>query len=58
MREAERQIQNLGADRLLLAAQIQARSFYEKQGYTPTGDEYLEERCLHVWMCKKLTVQE
>ena len=58
LREAERQIQNLGADRLLLAAQIQARSFYEKQGYTPTGDEYLEERCLHVWMCKKLTVQE
>ena len=38
----------------LLAAQLQARGFYEKQGYAAFGDVFYEEHCPHVWMCKTL----
>lgn len=35
-----------------LSAQIQARGFYEKQGYTVFGEEHMEEFCPHVGMRK------
>ena len=54
LREAERQISALGGARVLLAAQLQARGFYEKQGYAAFGDVFYEEHCPHVWMCKML----
>ncbi len=35
-----------------LSAQKQAVGFYEKQGYHPVGNFYLDENCLHLWMEK------
>lgn len=54
LREAEEQVRKLGGDGLSLAAQVRAKVFYEKQGYTATGAEFYEEYCPHVWMVKKL----
>lgn len=52
--EAERQIKALKGSRISLAAQVRAKGFYEKQGYTPIGEEFLEEDCPHIQMYKKL----
>ncbi len=38
---------------LRLHAQVQAKAFYEKQGYSAYGEVDLDEDCPHVWMCKK-----
>lgn len=43
-----------GAKRAVLGAQCQAREFYEKHGYTATGDVYYDEHCPHVHMEKVL----
>ena len=37
-----------------LAAQVQAKGFYEKAGYSADGEEFLEEHCPHIRMCKKI----
>lgn len=50
--EAERQLREKGAEKAMLAAQVQAKGFYEKLGYRPIGDVFWEEHCPHVWMCK------
>ncbi len=55
VQEAERNIQQLGGSKLFLAAQLQAKPFYEKQGYTSVGDEFLDEHCPHIWMCKEFS---
>ena len=39
---------------IILHAQLQARNFYEKQGYIPYGNVELEENCPHIWMRKDL----
>ena len=52
--EAEQQARTAGMEKIRLAAQIQAAGFYQKQGYTIEGDEFLEEHCPHIWMYKKL----
>ena len=54
LREAEQQIRQQGGSRLLLAAQVRAKGFYEKQGYAAKGEEFLEEYCPHIWMHKEL----
>ena len=40
----------LGARTLHVGAQLQARGFYEKLGFTATGREYLDEHCPHCEM--------
>ena len=57
LREAERQIKAVGAREIRLAAQVRAQGFYKKQGYSIVGKEFTEEHCPHIWMCKKLEVQ-
>lgn len=39
---------------LVLNAQTQAQGFYEKLGYTPTGDVFLEENIEHIKMYKNI----
>lgn len=53
--EAERQTVGLAGKQLCLAAQLRARGFYEKQGYSAVGEVFLEEDCPHIWMYKRLT---
>lgn len=50
--EAEAKQQNF--DRISLSAQVQARGFYEKLGYTGFGEIYLDEFCPHIAMEKVL----
>ena len=54
LQDAERQIRALGAKEIRLAAQVQAKGFYEKAGYSADGEEFLEEHCPHIRMCKKI----
>lgn len=54
LQEAERQIRTLGAEAIRLAAQVQAKGFYEKSGYSADGEEFLEEHCPHIRMYKNL----
>lgn len=37
-----------------LGAQAQAKGFYLKNGYTATGEEYMDEYCPHIVMTKQL----
>lgn len=53
LREAERQIAAHGGREIRLAAQVQARGFYEKSGYAAYGEEFPEEGCPHIWMKKQ-----
>ena len=34
--------------------QKQAMGFYQKQGYNPVGDYYMDEQCPHIWMQKEV----
>ncbi len=43
-----------GADKFVLSSQLQARPFYEKCGYTATGDIYLDQHCPHIKMVKTM----
>lgn len=43
-----------GAEKLVLSAQVQAKGFYEKLGYCPYGEEYLDEFCPHIAMEKTI----
>lgn len=43
-----------GATFVTLNAQLQARPFYAKQGYSPYGDPFLDENCPHIAMRKEL----
>lgn len=44
----------LGGTETELSAQVRAKGFYEKLGYSPFGEEYLDEYCPHIAMRKKL----
>lgn len=50
----EQKAKTLGAKKIGLSAQCQARGFYEKSGYQASGDVYLDEFCPHIHMEKKL----
>lgn len=54
LQEAEQLVRSLQGSTLCLAAQVRARGFYEKQGYTAAGEQFLDEGCPHVWMYKTL----
>lgn len=54
VKEAEKQIRNIGGKKISLSAQQRAMEFYRKQGFDTTGETYLDEGCPHVWMYKLL----
>lgn len=54
LKAAEETAAGRHGSRIILHAQMQARNFYEKQGYIPYGDIELEENCPHIWMQKDL----
>jgi predicted GNAT family N-acyltransferase len=52
--EAERAARSVGAERIALHAQLHAASLYERDGYEPRGDRFLEQGIEHVAMEKGL----
>lgn len=52
MKELEKQAKKLGGEKISLSAQCQAQKFYEKNGYTASGEVYLDEHCPHILMSK------
>ncbi len=50
----EKKARELNFTDIELSAQIQAMDFYAKLGYSPEGEEYLDEACPHIRMTKKL----
>lgn len=43
-----------GGKRVFLSAQVQAKDFYKRNGYTEYGEVYLDEYCPHIHMKKDL----
>lgn len=56
VKAAEKLVCELKGKQLSLAAQVQAKAFYNKLGYIALEPEFLEEGCPHVWMGKTLGV--
>ncbi len=54
MKLLENKAKEQGAEILAVSAQCRAQRFYEKLGYTASGDVYLDEYCEHIHMEKKL----
>lgn len=54
MAEAERQAAARGWTVVGVSAQVRARGFYERCGYTAHGDVYMDEFCPHIAMTKVL----
>lgn len=54
LRAAEAHIARAGGCQAVLAAQVRAGGFYQKQGYLPCGAPFDEEGCPHIWMRKAL----
>lgn len=54
MELAESNIKKTGAKRIVLSAQLQAKGFYEKCGYSAIGSVYLDEHCEHIKMYKNI----
>ncbi|MVX65677.1 GNAT family N-acetyltransferase [Clostridium chromiireducens] len=52
--ELENMPKKLGGVRIHLSAQCKAQGFYEKLGYTASGEPYLDELCEHIHMEKKI----
>jgi ElaA protein len=52
--EADARARDLGAKRIALAAQLGAQSIYERAGYVPYGDVFLDAGIEHVMMEKPL----
>ena len=53
--ELQRQATLRGISEIELHAQVSARGFYERAGYTAVGDEYLEAGIEHVTMRRSLS---
>lgn len=51
---AENEIKKLGGKKIIISAQVRAKGFYKKCGFTEIGDEYLDEYCPHIEMHKSL----
>ena len=56
--EAENNVILMGGNQIKLHAQLQAKDFYIKCGYTPFGEIEPEQGCPHIWMFKKLKTEE
>ena len=54
LHELEKKARELGYQSVELSAQVNAKAFYEKNGYISSGDEYLDEFCPHIHMEKRL----
>jgi predicted GNAT family N-acyltransferase len=54
MGKLEECAKSLGGSRVVLGSQLQASEFYSKIGYTPYGEEYMDEHCPHIHMEKAL----
>ena len=54
MRMLLNQALQMKLDNLYVGAQKQAAAFYEKYGFEPCGEEYLDEHCPHVPMCASM----
>lgn len=54
MKVLEDNIISEGGKLISLSAQLQAKQFYEKNGYTALGEPYLDEYCQHIHMEKPL----
>ena len=54
LRFMEEEAEKRGGSRIGLSAQKQAMGFYQKQGYYPVGDYYMDEQCPHIWMQKEV----
>jgi predicted GNAT family N-acyltransferase len=52
--EADTRARELGARRIVLAAQLSAQAVYERAGYTPYGDVFPDAGIEHVMMGKPL----
>ena len=52
--EADARARELGARRIVLAAQLSAQAVYERAGYAPYGDVFLDAGIEHVMMGKAL----
>lgn len=50
----EEKVKELGGKKIILSAQCRVRPFYEKLGYTASGEVYLDEFCEHIHMEKHL----
>lgn len=54
VQECEQKIRELNGTRAELSAQCRVQPFYEKMGYIPHGEVYLDEYCPHIHMEKDL----
>lgn len=54
LKKVEDAVRTAGGIKVSLSAQVQARRFYEKQGYKTYGNIYYDEHCEHVHMEKML----
>lgn len=54
MKATESEIKALGGKTAVLSAQLRAKGFYEKNGYTAYGDIYFDEHVEHINMKKEL----
>ena len=52
--ELQRQAHRRGVTEVELHAQVSARGFYERAGYTTVGEEYLEAGIVHITMRRHL----
>ena len=52
--EADARARVLGAQRIALAAQLAVQDLYERAGYEPYGDVFLDAGIEHVMMAKRL----
>jgi predicted GNAT family N-acyltransferase len=53
--EAEARARALGAERIVLAAQLNAQALYDRAGYDAYGDVFLDAGIEHVMMSKALS---
>jgi predicted GNAT family N-acyltransferase len=53
--EAEARARALGAERMVLAAQLNAQALYDRAGYDAYGDVFLDAGIEHVMMSKALS---
>ncbi len=51
---AEKYVTSINGSAIKLHSQLQAKSFYEKCGYSAFGEVDYEEDCPHIWMSKSM----
>lgn len=57
LKAAENYAKEAGGECVMLHAQCRAAGFYEKQGFVKTGEADYDEYCPHIWMDKKLKME-